>query len=72
MLTAGGGRLGVIAAAVDLGGWLGWMACMVGTGSGGPTVCAGALPVAGTLFPSWNRGLESPMAALGTTFLRRK
>lgn len=72
MLTAGGGRLGVTAAAVGLGGSLGWMVCVVGMGSWGPTVWAGAPPLAGALPVSWNRGLESPMAALGTAFLQKK
>lgn len=68
MLTAGGGHLGVTAEAVGLGGWLGWEER---PGSGGPLVGAGALPFTGVLCPSWNRGLESPMAVLGATFLGR-
>lgn len=65
---AGGGHLGVTAEAVGLGGWLGWEER---PGSGGPLVGAGALPFTGVLCPSWNRGLESPMAVLGATFLLR-
>lgn len=72
MLTAGGGRLEVTVEAVGLGTWPGWTVCMVGTGSGEPTVGAGALPFAGPMPPSWNRGLESPTAVLGATFLLRK
>lgn len=58
----GGGRFGVTAEAVGCG-WAGGTGCTVG---------AGALPLAGMLPPSWNRGLEGPMAALGATFLQRK
>lgn len=62
VLTMGGGRFGV-AAEAEGRGWPGGMGCTVG---------AGALPLVGMLPPSWNRGLESPMEALGATFLQGK
>lgn len=60
LLTARGGCLGVVLETMGLVGWLGWV------------VAAGAPPLAGTLGPSWNRGLESPLAVLGTELLGRK
>lgn len=72
MLTAGAGRLGVTVEAVGRGSGPEWMVCMVGTGSGERMVGAGAMPFAGPKPPSWNRGLDCPMAVLGATFLPRK
>lgn len=60
MLTAGGGCLGVTVEAGGLAGSLEWV------------VGAGAPPLAGKPCPSWNRGLESPLAVLGAVFLGRK
>lgn len=51
------GCLGVAAEAMGLAGWQGWMV--------GP----GAPPLAGTPCPSWNRGLDSPLAVVGAALL---
>ena len=60
VLTAKCGCLGVAAEAMGLAGWQGWMV--------GP----GAPPLAGTPCPSWNRGLDSPLAVVGAALLGRK
>lgn len=72
VLTAGGGRLGITAAALGWGRGPEWVVGMVGTGSGECMAGAGAMPFAGPKPLSWNRGLESPMVVLGATFLPRK
>lgn len=72
VLTTGSGRLGVTVGAVGRGGRPEWRVCTAGAGSGERLVGAGATPFAGLKPPSWNRGLESPMAVLGATFLPRK
>lgn len=53
---------------MGLGCWLGSEA---GTSSGGHTLGAGALLAPGVPWPPGNRGLESPTAVLGPTFLER-